>query len=197
MDTLTILGRTLGFSFAAGVNLYATIAMLGLASRYGWVQLPDEYSVFNNTWVIGAALVLYVVEFFADKVPWVDTMWDAIHTAIRPIGGAFIAVTTIGDASPGAQALAALLGGTVAASSHFTKAGTRVIANSSPEPFSNWILSVTEDVFVVGLAFLALTHPIAALTISVVLLGTIAVFAAVIVRAVRKRFARGRAVAAT
>jgi hypothetical protein len=197
MDTLTMLGRTLGFSFAAGINLYATIAMLGLASRYGWVQLPVEYSVFDNTWVIGAALVLYLVEFVADKVPWIDTMWDAIHTAIRPIGGAFIAVTTIGHASPGAQALAALLGGTVAASSHFTKAGTRVIANSSPEPFSNWILSLTEDAFVVGLGYLALTHPIAALTISVVLLGTIAVFAAVIVRAVRKRFARGRAVAAT
>jgi hypothetical protein len=197
MEMLTMLGRTLGFSFAAGINLYATIAMLGLASRYGWVQLPVEYSVFDDKWVIGAALVLYVVEFVADKVPWVDTVWDAIHTAIRPLGGAFIAVTTIGDASPGAQALAALLGGTVAASSHFTKAGTRVIANSSPEPFSNWILSVTEDVFVVALGYLAMTHPIAALSISLVLLGTIAVFAAVIVGAVRKRFARGRAAAAS
>src|SRR5919109_1780062 len=188
MDVLTTFGRTLGFSFAAGVNLYATVAILGLASRYGWVQLPPEYAVFDNNWVIGAAVFLYVIELFADKIPWLDTAWDAIHTAIRPLGGAFIAVTTIGSASPVAQVMAALLGGSVAASSHFTKAGTRVVANSSPEPFSNWILSVSEDLFVIGLGYLALRHPIAALTVSVVLLATIGVFAAVIVRAVRNRF---------
>ena len=138
MDALVSLGRTLGFSFAAGINLYATIAILGLASRYGWVALPPTYRVFDNSWIIGIALVLYVVEFFADKIPWLDSAWDAVHSAIRPLGGAFIAVSTLGDASPAAKFAAALLGGAVAASSHFSKAGTRVVANASPEPFSNW-----------------------------------------------------------
>src|SRR6188474_3137524 len=124
MDTVAALGRTLGFSFAAGINLYATVAILGLASRYRWVALPPEYQVFDNPWIIGAALALYVVEFFADKIPWLDSAWDAVHTAIRPLGGAFIAVTALGEASPAAKVAAALLGGSVAASSHFTKAGT-------------------------------------------------------------------------
>jgi hypothetical protein len=188
MDTLAALGRTLGFSFAAGINLYATVAILGLASRYGWVSLPAEYQVFDNSWIIGGALVLYVVEFFADKIPWLDSIWDAVHTAIRPLGGAFIAVTTLGNASPAAKVVAALLGGTVAAGSHFTKAGTRVVANSSPEPFSNWFLSLGEDAFVVGLGYLALRHPLAALGVSVAALLVIAIFAAAIVRAVRRRW---------
>ena len=121
MDLLVTLGRTLGFSFAAGINLYATVAILGLASRFHWVALPPQFRVFDNNWVIGAALVCYAIEFVADKVPWVDTAWDAVHTVIRPIGGAFIAVTTLGEASPGAQAAAALLGGGVALASHVTK----------------------------------------------------------------------------
>ena len=193
MDTIATLGRTLGFSFAAGVNLYATVAILGLASRYGWVNLPAQYAVFDNSWIIGAAIALYVVEFVADKVPWVDTAWDAVHTAIRPLGGALIAVTTLGDASPSLQALIALLGGTVAASSHFTKAGTRAAANTSPEPFSNWILSLGEDLFVVGLGFLALQYPVAALFVAVTLTLVIVIFAAVIIRTVRRWFGRRRA----
>jgi hypothetical protein len=193
VETLAFLGRTLGFSFAAGLNLYATVAILGLASRYGWVALPAEYRVFDNDWIIGVALFLYVVEFFADKIPWVDSIWDAAHTVIRPLGGALIAVTTLGDASPATQALVALLGGTVAASSHLTKAGTRVVANSSPEPFSNWILSFGEDAFVVGLGVLALQYPLAALTVSALALAVI-VFAAVwLLRAVRRRFQRAPA----
>ena len=100
MDVLTTLGRTLGFSFAAGINLYATVAILGLAQRFGWVALPEQFRVFDNDVVIGVALVLYVVEFVADKIPWVDSMWDAVHTVIRPVGGALIAVATLGDASP-------------------------------------------------------------------------------------------------
>src|SRR5215207_9428684 len=124
MDLIT-LGRTLGFSFAAGVNLYATVAMLGLAARFGWVQLPEQFNAFNSDYVIAAAVVMYLVEFFADKIPYVDTMWDIIHTAVRPLGGALIAVTTLGEASPAMQGLIALLGGTVAASSHLTKTSTR------------------------------------------------------------------------
>ena len=131
MDLIT-LGRTLGFSFAAGVNLYATVAILGLASRYGWVSLPPQFQAFNNDIVIGAAVVMYLIEFFADKIPYVDSLWDVIHTVIRPVGGALIAITTLGDASPAVESLVALLGGTAAAGSHLTKTSTRAAANASP-----------------------------------------------------------------
>lgn len=193
MDPVT-LGRTLGFAFAAGVNLYATVAILGLAARYDWVELPAQYNVFNNDVVIGVAIALYLIEFFADKIPYVDTLWDMIHTVIRPVGGALIAVATLGDVSPTVEGLVALLGGAVAAGSHLTKTSTRAMANASPEPFSNWILSAGEDLLVVGLGFLALKYPIAALIVAVILLGFVAAFAAVIVRTVRRWFAR-RAVA--
>jgi len=174
MEGLATLGRTLGFSLAAGVNLYATVAILGLASRYGWVELPEQFKVFDNNWVIGVAGILYVVEFIADKIPWVDSIWDSIHTLIRPIGGAVIAVASLGEASPTMTGLIALLGGVVAAGSHVTKAGTRVAANTSPEPFSNWFLSLAEDAFVVGLSLITLKFPLLALGISVVILLLIA-----------------------
>lgn len=189
MTALASLGRTLGFSFAAGINLYATVAILGLASRYGWVDLPPQYKVFDNNWIIGAALVLYVIEFVADKIPWLDTAWDAVHTAIRPIGGAAIAVLTLGHASPTTEVLVGLLGGTLAASTHFSKAGTRVIANASPEPFSNWILSLLEDLFVIGLGALALKYPIVAAGVVIVGIVLIVTFASWIVRAARRRWA--------
>jgi nicotinamide riboside transporter PnuC len=190
VDVLTTLGRTMGFSFAAGINLYATVAILGLASRFDWVALPPQFKVFDNDIVIGAAIVMYVIEFVADKIPWVDSIWDAIHTVIRPIGGALIAVATLGDASPTVEGLAALLGGTLAAGSHFGKAGTRAVANASPEPFSNWILSITEDIFVVGLGFLALKYPAAAAVVVVVGVVLILVFATWIIRAVRRRWSK-------
>jgi len=186
MDVLTTLGRTLGFSFAAGLNLYATVAVLGLASRYGWVDLPPQYRVFDNNFVIVAALVMYAIEFIADKVPWVDTVWDGIHTAIRPLGGALIAVTTLGHASPTVEGLVAVLGGVVAASTHVTKAGTRAVANASPEPFSNWLLSLAEDGFVLFLGFLALHYPRVTLVLCLVLLALIAVFFVSLVRAARR-----------
>jgi hypothetical protein len=195
METLAFLGRTLGFSFAAGINLYATVALIGLASRYGWVALPAEYAMFDNPWVIGAAIVLYFVEFFADKIPWVDTLWDSVHTFIRPVGGALVAVAGLGEASPGTQGMIALLGGVVAASSHATKAGTRVMANTSPEPVSNWILSLLEDGLVVGLGLLAIQFPLAALVVTTALLLVMLALAATIVRAFRRRFgSRSRAV---
>jgi Domain of unknown function (DUF4126) len=187
---LVTLGRTLGFSFAAGVNLYATVAILGLAARYGWVELPPQFDAFDNNVVIGVALVMYVVEFFADKVPYLDSLWDLIHTAIRPVGGALIAVATLGEASPTVEGLVALLGGTVAAGSHLTKTSTRAVANTSPEPFSNWILSLGEDLFVVGLGYLALQYPVAALIVAMVLIALIAVFAVAIIRTTRRWFAR-------
>lgn len=187
MDLVT-LGRTLGFSFAAGVNLYATVAILGLAARYGWVELPPQFDAFDHDVVIGIALVMYLVEFFADKIPYVDSLWDLIHTAIRPVGGALIAVATLGDASPAVEGLVALLGGTVAAGSHLTKTSTRAVANTSPEPLSNWFLSLGEDLFVVGLGYLALQYPLAALVVAIVLIGLIVLFAAAIIRTARRWF---------
>ena len=190
MEILTSLGRTMGFSFAAGLNLYATVAILGLASRYGWVALPPQYQVFDNNWIIGAALVLYVIEFIADKIPWLDSAWDAVHSVIRPVGGALIAVATLGEKAPATEAVVALLGGALAASTHFSKSGTRVLANASPEPFSNWALSIAEDLFVVGLGALALKYPAAAAVVVLVCLALIAALTVWIARVVRRRFLR-------
>ena len=193
MEIIASLGRTMGFSFAAGINLYATVAILGLASRYQWVKLPAQFQAFDNDWVIGTAIVLYLVEFVADKIPWFDSVWDAIHTAIRPVGGAVIAVTTLGEASPTTETLIGLMGGVLAAGTHFTKSGTRAVANTSPEPFSNWILSLGEDVFVVGLGFLALKYPVAAAIVVIVGVVLIVAFATVLIRAIRRRWNRRRA----
>jgi Domain of unknown function (DUF4126) len=190
VEALAGLGRTLGFSFAAGINLYATVAILGLASRYGWVSLPEQYRIFDNDVVIGAAIVLYVVEFFADKIPWIDSLWDGLHTIIRPVGGALIAVGTLGEASPAVEGLVALMGGTLAAGTHFTKAGTRAVANTSPEPFSNWILSIAEDIFVISLGFVTLKYPLFAAIVVLVGVVLMIVFATWIVRAVKRRWSR-------
>lgn len=192
MEWIAALGRTMGFSFAAGINLYATVAILGLASRYNWVALPPQYQAFDNDFIIATALGLYVIEFVADKIPWFDSVWDTIHTAIRPLGGAVIAVTTLGDASPTTEALVGLLGGTLAAGTHFTKSGTRAVANTSPEPFSNWMLSLGEDAFVIGLGVIALKYPLVAAGVVVVGVIVIALFATVLFRAIRRRWLRPR-----
>jgi hypothetical protein len=192
MELAVVLGRTMAFALAAGVNVYATVALIGLSVRFGWVDLPAQYAPFGSEIVIAAAVVMYLLEFFADKVPYVDTVWDMVHTVIRPVGGALIAVTSLGEAGPAATGLAALLGGTVAASSHFTKASTRAVANTSPEPFSNWALSVVEDVFAVGLGFLALTHPVAALVVALVVLVCILAFSVAIVRLAMQWLGRWR-----
>ena len=185
MEMLISLGRTLGFSLTSGVNLYATVAMLGLAVRYDWVALPPQYEVFGQDWVIGVALVLYAIEFVADKIPWIDSMWDTVHTFIRPVGGALVALGTVGEASATYEIIMALVGGTVAAGSHFTKASTRVAANTSPEPFSNWVLSFMEDAFVIGLGLLALKYPLVALIITVLILLVIVLAVRWIIRQLR------------
>ena len=192
MDLVT-LGRMLGFSLAAGVNLYATVAILGLAARYGWVDLPPQFDTFDHDIVIGVALAMYLIEFFADKIPYFDSLWDLVHTAIRPLGGALIAVAALGEASTAVEGMVALLGGTVAASSHLTKTSTRAVVNTSPEPLSNWFLSLGEDLFVVGLGYLTLQYPVAALVVSVGLVGLIIAFASVIIRTTRRWFARRKA----
>ena len=138
------------------------------------------------------------LEFMADKIPWVDTVWDLVHTFIRPIGGAVIAVAALGEASPTLEGLIALIGGTVAASTHLTKTGTRVAINASPEPVSNWMVSFAEDAFVVALGYFALAHPVATLLIVVVLLALIVSFFGVTMRlAWRRLFGRSAAVQKT
>jgi uncharacterized protein DUF4126 len=190
VDALIALGRTIPFAFASGINLYATVAVLGLCSRFHIVALPDQFRAFEHPLIISIALAMYVVEFVADKVPWFDSLWDTIHTVVRPIGGALVAVTALGDASPGAQAVAALLGGSVAMTTHLGKAGTRAVANTSPEPFSNWALSLGEDAIAIGLTYFAIQHPLLALAIAVILLVAIVACATVLIRAVRSRFGR-------
>jgi hypothetical protein len=186
----TALAYAIPLAFASGLNLYATVAVLGLCSHFGLVALPEQFRAFDNSIVIGVALFMYAIEFVADKVPWLDSAWDAIHTVIRPIGGAFVAVTAMAPASPTATALAALIGGSVAFTSHAAKASTRGLANTSPEPFSNWMLSFVEDIVAAGLSYVALTHPVLAATIALILLAAIALLASFVIRALRRRFAR-------
>jgi hypothetical protein len=187
---LTALSHIIPLAFASGLNLYATVAVLGLSSHFGLVTLPEQFRAFDHPLVIGAALTMYVIEFVADKIPWIDSVWDTMHTIVRPIGGALVAVTAIGDASPAMTTMAALIGGSVAMTTHLTKAGTRAAANTSPEPFSNWILSLTEDVLAVGISYGALQHPILASAIAVALLIVIVAFASILIRALRRRLAR-------
>jgi len=187
---LTALGYTIPLAFASGLNVYATVAVLGLCSHYGLVALPPQFRAFDNPIVITVALAMYLVEFVADKIPWLDSLWDMVHTVVRPIGGAIIAVTALGDASPTATTLAALLGGSVAMTTHLTKAGTRAAANTSPEPFSNWILSFGEDVLAVSISYGALKHPMLALAIVTAILLVMLAFVSVIVRAIKRRFVR-------
>ncbi len=167
MNPLQTLGLLLGTSFSSGLNLYATVAALGLLQRFGIIHLPESLRVLSNPWVLCVAIGLYVVEFFADKVPYVDTGWDVVHTFIRPPAAALLAFSAMGDVSPSWRWVAALLAGGIALTSHGTKATCRAAANTSPEPFSNWLLSVSEDALAVGLSWLAAAHPL--LTVILVL----------------------------
>lgn len=159
---------TLGASWASGINLYATIAMLGVMAVGGAVDLPPDLEVLQNPMVIAAAGFMYCVEFFADKFPGVDTGWDAIHTFIRIPAGALLAAGAVGEVEAPLQLAAAIVGGGMAATSHATKAGTRALINTSPEPVSNWTASVLEDVAVIMGLWAALNHPILFLCLLVV-----------------------------
>lgn len=157
---LGTLGLALGSSWASGINLYAMVATLGLLGRFAGLELPGDLGIVTDWWVIGIASVLYVIEFAADKVPIVDSIWDVVHTFIRVPAGAVVAAAALGDFSPWVQVVAFLLGGGVALSSHGAKAATRVVANMSPEPASNITLSLVEDVVAVGGTLLAAFLPI-------------------------------------
>ena len=156
---VSIIALTLGASWASGINLYATIAMLGISSATGSFELPPDLQILAEPIVIIAASAMYVVEFFADKIPGVDSAWDSLHTFIRIPAGTMLAAGSMGEMGPELQLAAAILGGTLATSSHAAKAGTRVIINTSPEPFTNWTASVVEDVAVVGGMWAAMYNP--------------------------------------
>lgn len=160
MDITETIALTMGVAWASGINLYAAIAMLGWMGMTGNIDLPPDLEVLQNPLVIGAAGFMYCVEFFADKVPGVDTGWDAIHSFIRIPAGAMLAAGAVGDVSQGVEIAAMILGGGMAAGSHITKAGSRVLINTSPEPFSNWAASIGEDVMVIGGLWTALNHPV-------------------------------------
>jgi uncharacterized protein DUF4126 len=160
MDTLQTLSLAMGAAWTSGLNLYATIATLGLAGSAGMIQLPPDLQVLTQPLVIGIACLMYFIEFFADKVPYVDSGWDVIHTFIRIPAGALLAARAVGNVNPGLELAALLAGGTVALAAHGTKATVRLAVNASPEPFSNWFASVGEDVAVLGGIWMIFHHPL-------------------------------------
>lgn len=160
MDFISTLAIGLGASWVSGIRLYAAVATLGLLGRFANLNLPGELDVVTNWWVIGVALFMFVVEFIADKIPVVDSVWDVIHTFIRIPAGAVIAATAFGDFDRSVQVVALLVGGGLALSSHGTKAATRALINTSPEPVSNVVVSLAEDVLVIVAIVLALFLPV-------------------------------------
>ena len=175
MNPIETLGIALGAGFSSGLNLYATVATLGLLERFGVIHLPPSLHVLAHPAVLVIAAVLYFVEFFADKIPYVDTVWDMIHTFIRPPAAALLAYSAAGAAPAQWRWAAALLAGGVALTSHGTKASVRAAVNTTPEPLSNWALSLGEDVLAVWLTWMATAHPLAT-TITVVALVVLSVF---------------------
>jgi len=150
---------TMGAAWGSGINLYATILVLGLLGLTDNIVLPQGLDILMNPLVIGAAGAMYFVEFFTDKIPGVDTGWDTLHTFIRIPAGVLLAAGAVGDVNPAVAVAAGILGGGLSASTHATKAGTRLLINASPEPVSNWTASVLEDVAVISGVWAALVHP--------------------------------------
>ena len=163
MDALnqisTTLALSMGLAWASGINLYATLLTLGILANTGNIHLPPDLQIVANPMVLGAAGLMYCVEFFADKVPGVDSGWDVLHTFIRIPAGALLAAGAVGDLNPAVELAAAIVGGSMAAGTHLTKAGTRVLINTSPEPFTNWFASISEDVVVITGVWACINHP--------------------------------------
>jgi len=159
MGAVETIALAMGLGWASGLNLYAALFMLGLLHHTGHMALPPELAVAADPLVMGAAGLMYCVEFFADKVPGLDTAWDAVHTFVRIPAGAILAAQAVAPVGEGAQLAAALVGGGLAAGSHALKAGSRALINTSPEPFSNWTASIAEDLMVIGGLWTALYHP--------------------------------------
>lgn len=158
-ETLSLAALAAGLSWASGMRLYMALFIAGLFGRMGWLMLPQSLQVLESPWVLGVTGALLVVEFLADKVPGVDSAWDAIHTFIRIPAGAILAAAAMGQMDPAWITIAAILGGTLAAGAHATKAGSRALINTSPEPVSNWVASFSEDAVTVGGLWAAFFHP--------------------------------------
>ena len=188
--THEIVAMVIGASFAAGLNVYATVATLGLIARAGWVQLPPALSSVENWWVIGVAAAMFAIEFVADKIPAFDLIWNALHTFVRVPVAALLGYAASAQLSPQAQMLSAVAAGAIAMAAHGGKFAVRAAVTPSPEPISNSALSVGEDVVAIGLTWFATTHPYIAATIAVVLV-VITIFAVRWVIRAMKRLFRG------
>lgn len=186
MDIIAILGTAFGAAWTSGINLYATVAALGLLQYFGFAKLPGGLEVLSNPYVIGVAAFLYSIEFIADKVPYVDSIWDAVHTFIRVPAGAILALAATTELSPVVQTLAVLVGGGLALSTHGVKATARSTANASPEPVSNWILSIVEDIFAIGAIILAVLHPAVILVVIAIFLLLLAWILPKVIRRLRR-----------
>jgi len=184
-------------AWGAGLRLYLVAFLFGLSGLMGWWPLPAHLQVLQHPLVLGAAGFMATVELFADKLPWLDSVWDAIHTLVRIPAGAAMAAAVFGDAGGATMTAAALLGGSLTAATHFTKSGTRAVVNTSPEPFSNVALSLGEDALVLGGAWLAVQHPLLFLGLVLVFLVLALLLLRLIVRGVRRVLAPRRAPAAT
>ncbi|MCC7410454.1 MAG: DUF4126 domain-containing protein [Gammaproteobacteria bacterium] len=192
VDPLETLALVMGVAWASGINLYAAVLMLGLMNATGNVVLPEDLQVLSHPAVLAAAAIMYCVEFFADKAPGVDSAWDAVHTFIRIPAGAVLAAAAVGEVDPGVQFAAFLVGGSLAATSHVTKAGGRVLINTSPEPISNWLASLGEDALVLTGLWTALAHPWVFLALLIVFIVLVAWLLPRIWRAIRLIAARVR-----
>ena len=181
-----------GTSFAAGLNVYATIATLGLLSRAGWITLPSSLDVLRSWWIIAVCLALFALEFFADKVPAFDLIWNALHTFIRIPVAAVLAYVASSNLSPGMQLASAVLGGLIAFAAHGGKTALRAAVTPSPEPFSNMALSFGEDVGAIGLTWIATEHPYVAAAIVLVLLVLVVLVMRWVIRALQGLFSRAR-----
>ena len=181
-----------GTSFAAGLNVYATVATLGLLSRAGVIALPGSLDVLQSWWIIGVALAMFGLEFFADKIPAFDLIWNALHTFIRIPVAALLAWVATSHLSPGMQLASAALGGLIAFAAHGGKTALRAAVTPSPEPFSNMALSFSEDAGAIGLSWIAAQHPYIAAGIVVVLLVLVGVLMRWVIRGLRGSFARAR-----
>jgi hypothetical protein len=189
MDITQTIALTMGVAWASGINLYAAMVVLGYLGLTGNINLPPELHILTSPVVMLAAGLMYCIEFFADKVPGVDTGWDVLHTFIRIPAGAVLAAAAVGDVGAGAQLAAATVGGSLAAGSHLVKAGSRVLINTSPEPFTNWFASVGEDVTVIAGLWTALHHPVLFLALLGVFIALMIWLLPRIWRGVRKVFA--------
>ncbi|MDP2603986.1 MAG: DUF4126 domain-containing protein [Deltaproteobacteria bacterium] len=188
MGTLEALSLAMGTAWTSGINLYATVAALGIAGRAEMIKLPADLEVLMHPAVIAVACVMYVIEFFADKVPYVDSGWDVLHTFIRVPAGAILAARSLGDMNPALELVALLGGGAVALAAHGTKATVRLAINASPEPFSNWFASVTEDVTVLGSIWMIFNHPILMLILVLSFLALLAWLAPKLFRLAKRGF---------